>query len=300
MMGSGGGGQQQAGGTTEVEPWEAQEPYLRQMFRQAQALYGRGGPEAYGGQMVAGMSPAEKKAQRVATRAATGEQTRLARRAAASGRFMLDPGILDPSSNRYLAASAEAATRPLYQHYAEQIAPNIRAEALQSGAYGSNRQAIAEGLAARETARQAGDITSQMYSGAYGQGLQAMEAAQRMVPQIQAMQLAPAQTLAGVGAQQRAYQQALIDAEIQRYNYQQAQPYANLAQYQNYLQGGYGGTTTGRPDQPGGGSPWMQAIGGGLMGAGTGAMLGAPFGPPGMAIGAGAMGTMGLLAPFMG
>ena len=54
MGGSGGGDS-----TTTAEPWEAQQPYLEDIFRQAQNIYRQGyGQEYYPGQTVAGMAPA--------------------------------------------------------------------------------------------------------------------------------------------------------------------------------------------------------------------------------------------------
>ena len=51
--------------TTRTEPWEQQKPYLERGFEFTQDLY-RGGqlnPAYYGGQTVAGFTPAQRAAQ---------------------------------------------------------------------------------------------------------------------------------------------------------------------------------------------------------------------------------------------
>jgi hypothetical protein len=138
-----------------------------------------------------------------------------------------------------------------------------------------------------------------MYERAYAEGLDALAKGTALTPTVQAAQLAPAQTLAGVGAQRRSYEQALIDSAIQQYNYNQALPYLNLAQYQNFIQGGYGGQTTSQSSMPGA-NPFLAGLGGALSGAASGAMLGSFGGPPGMAIGAGAGALAGTLPVLLG
>lgn len=295
MSGGGGGGD----ATTTTEPWEQQKPYLPYLFNQAKDLYKQGMPEAYPGEYVAGFTPAEKAGQRLAKRTARGGMTDVARSAARAQQFLTNPDLLSPESNKYLRASAAGAVRPLYEQLTETALPAIRGEAVTSGAYGSNRQGIAEGLAAGRTSRAAGDITAQMYERAYAEGLDALAKGTALTPTVQAAQLAPAQTLAGVGAQRRSYEQALIDSAIQQYNYNQALPYLNLAQYQNFIQGGYGGQTTSQSSMPGA-NPFLAGLGGALSGAASGAMLGSFGGPPGMAIGAGAGALAGTLPVLLG
>jgi len=73
--------------TTRTEPWEQQKPYLERGFEYTQDLYrsGKLTPSYYGGQAVAGFSPAERAAQEATLRYATDPQTEAFMGAAQSG-----------------------------------------------------------------------------------------------------------------------------------------------------------------------------------------------------------------------
>jgi hypothetical protein len=63
--------------TTRTEPWEQQKPYLERGFEFTEDLYRSGAlnPAYYGGQTVAGFTPAQKAAQEATLRYATDPQT---------------------------------------------------------------------------------------------------------------------------------------------------------------------------------------------------------------------------------
>ena len=63
--------------TTRSEPWEQQKPYLERGFEFTEDLYRSGAlnPAYYGGQTVAGFTPAQKAAQEATLRYATDPQT---------------------------------------------------------------------------------------------------------------------------------------------------------------------------------------------------------------------------------
>lgn len=67
-MGGGGGGDQ----TTRTEPWAGQQPYLRDLFGQAQNLYRQGGPQYFPGQTVASFSPQSQMGMDMLTQRALG------------------------------------------------------------------------------------------------------------------------------------------------------------------------------------------------------------------------------------
>ena len=75
---------------------------------------------------------------------------------------------------------------------------------------------------------------------------------------------------------------------MQRYNYQQSLPYKKLQAYSQIVNGlnggGYGTATQGSH---------QNHVTAGLEGAAGGAMMGAPFGPIGMGVGAVAGGLLG-------
>ena len=63
--------------TTRTEPWEQQKPYLERGFEFTEDLYRSGAlnPAYYGGQTVAGFTPAQQAAQAATLRYATDPQT---------------------------------------------------------------------------------------------------------------------------------------------------------------------------------------------------------------------------------
>jgi hypothetical protein len=255
----------------------------------------------YPGETVAGMSQDETQAQQQ-LRGNLGTVQNIADQGNTALQFQLGKS-LDPSTNPYFAQYAKAATNPLYEQLNEQVMPGLRSDAFASGMYGTNRQGIAEGLAAKGTARAAGDVTSKMYSDLYATGMQQQGNAIQMAPTVQAMQTAAPSLQAGIGAQDRAYQQSLIDEAMQRYNYNQMAPWAKLGAYQQLVTGQYGGqtTATGAGGGAGGGSPWMGAAGGAMSGAATGAQVGSMFGPGyGTLIGAGAGAVLGGAGGYFG
>lgn len=274
-MGKGGGNQSSS---TNTDPWGPQQGYLKEIFAEAQKLYKGGGPQFYPGQMTAGFNPTEKAAQGSLLNFATSFAPGFLKSTQDTQKY-LTTTALDPTNNPYLAKAASAAARPIGQNLAEYILPNIRGGAMASGMYGSSRQGIAEGLAAGRASQEIGDLTSRMYSEAYDSGLRSATTAQALAPQIMSMGTVPANALSAVGQQQRTFEQALIDEQIQRFMYGQNLPWQQLSQYQNLIQGNYGGVAQ---NQVKGGSvnPVMGALGGAAMGAGTGAMVGGPIGLP--------------------
>ena len=82
----------------------------------------------------------------------------------------------DPMNNPYLASAMQAAIRPVTEQFTETVMPGIKQGAMEAGQMGSSRQGVAEGIASRGYQNTLADITAQMGSQAYGQGLQAMQA----------------------------------------------------------------------------------------------------------------------------
>jgi hypothetical protein len=147
------------------------------------------------------------------------------------------------------------------------------------------------------------DLSAQMYSHAYDQQLQAAQQAgqlyntgigQQVVAGQTAQQLAnqaytDAAALSEAGGVKDDYQQQLINADIDRYNYESQQPLTALSNYNQLIQGTYGGTSTTTGQQQRG-----SLLGGALGGAASGAALGSMFGPVGTGVGALAGGLLGL------
>lgn len=88
--------------------------------------------------------------------------------------FLTSGQVLDPNNNQYLQQAVDAASRPAIRQFQNVILPGIASDAISAGGFGGTRQGIAEGLAAQGLQQQLGDISANMFSNAYGQGLSAM------------------------------------------------------------------------------------------------------------------------------
>ncbi len=251
-----------------TEPWDQQKPYLEDVFKQAKNLYNTGGPQAYPGSTVVPMNDTEQYALNyLKGTAMSGMQGNIGKMQQATD-FGLG-GVLDPSSNVALQAHAQGAIQPIFRDLTESALPQVRNDALAAGQFGGSRQGIAEGQAIGRAMDTAGNVTSGIYSDAYNRGLSTFSDTLRNMPSLMEAQVLPAQLLSSAGSQQRSFEQALLDEQIARYNYNQSLPFTNLAQYQNFVQGNYGGTSTSTALQNVGGNNGAQTA----MGLGSMALM---------------------------
>lgn len=265
------------GSTTTVQnadPWAGQQPYLRDLFRRAKQNVAQP-KQLYGGQTVADQADATLAGQQSVIQGANTAQGQLP---SVNNALSFALNATDVNNNPHLAAAAAGAIRPVQQQLQENILPNIGSAAQQSGAYGGGRQGIIESNAVRDATRAMTDITARLYSDAYGQGLDAQGRALALAPSILQAQAIPGQLLDAVGQQQQAYQQSLINDAVYKHDFLQNEPDIRLANYQNLITGGYGGTST-------------SSISGGNRG-GFGPAIGGAL--SGYSLGSGAVSTLGL------
>lgn len=237
----GGGGTQTSTTVQSADPWGAQQPYLTDIFSQANNLYYNNSPAYYPGQEVAPQSAATQAAQQLALNAAAPSQGLANIGAGVAGNVAAAGDI---TNNPALNAAAMGAIRPVVQQLQEQVLPQIGSAAIAGGAYGGARQGILESNVVRDATQAMIDRTAQLYSDAYGQGLDAQNNLLLGLPGTVNLQQVPSQLYGAVGGFEDQYQQALINSDINQFNYNQQLPATNLAQYQNFIQGNYGGTGT--------------------------------------------------------
>ena len=279
-MSKGGGGSTNT--VQKADPWAGQQPYLTDVYSQAQQLYGMGGPQVYQGRTYA--DPTEKTALAEALQVGTalGPQAQLASDLAGAQQFALG-GPMNLASNPYLAGATEAALRPVYSQ-AQGLLQQARRGATQAGQLGGTRQAILEQGVISDYLQKAGDISSQMYSKAYQDAVDAQQRAISLAPSVMQMGLAPAQTLGQVGMAEQARQQQAIDEARARFEFGQQAPTQALRDYSAIAAGSILPPTT-TATQTGGDPSFMQrAAGAGLLGVGTYSALGGGLtGPAAMA-----------------
>lgn len=271
--------------TNNTAPWAGQQPYLSDVFAQAQALNNAPGPSYFPGKVTAAPDALTGQAQQAVLNANPAVQG-LGETAAATNTFNMTDAR-DVNSNPYLRSAIDAAIRPLTEQFTESggALQQTREGAQLSGQYGSSRQGIAEGLANKAYINKVGDVASTMASHGYDTGLDASVKATALNPQVQQGLLAPASNLDAVGQQRNAYEQAAIDDAINKWNYEQNLTGAKLAQYQNLVQGNFGGQSSGLSTATGGSRGGSNNMLGILGGAAAGASL---AGALGMSAGAGA------------
>lgn len=221
-----------------------QRPFLEDLFNRAQDVTGQGN--------FVGFDPLQVAGQENALSAARGLSP-LISGAQSANQFLLGD-VLNPASNPFLAASARAATQPIFEGLTQNILPAIRGEAALTGNVGSSRQGIAEGLAAQGAQRTAGDISTNIFSGGFGQGLNALIQGLQLAPQSAQFGLLPSQIQQQVGGQRRELRQE-----------EALNPFLQAQRFQGLL----GGPIIESRTEPGGGSGLSGLFGStGLFGSG--------------------------------
>lgn len=185
---------------TELPAWlnEAAQENLRIAGELAQRPY-----QPYTGSTVAGFSPEQQQAFQMAQQNIGSYQPALtAGMGAAAGSAFYQPqqvsapsfldGNIQGYMNPYIAEVEQRATDALGRQLA-QTQNQIASQAIQSRAFGGSRQGIAEGVAAAEAARSAGDLSAQLRA----QGFQ-QAAALQQADQARALQASLANQQAGL------------------------------------------------------------------------------------------------------
>jgi hypothetical protein len=247
--------------TTNSEPWEASQPYIKQGFGEAANLYNNFTPQFYQGQTQAGFSPDQLTAQQGTRNFAVEGAPNVMNPALGAFQYGTSDQVLDVANNPYVTGMAQAAADRAYSGLTPQLA-GIRSGAVQSGGYGGSRQGIAEGVAMAGAADAATQAAAGIYGNAYSQGLGHQLGTLGQAGSLMNTGFRPYQQLQASGAQQQAREQALIGDAQAQHQFEQNLPYNQLQQFQagitglSPLIGNAGITTTTQP-----GPNLMQGIG---------------------------------------
>lgn len=271
LSGLGGSQTRDQTSTQTQSPWGPQQPFLLSGFNRASDLVKTPWNVGYDPLQTQGQEGLLNYSQGPAFTSAADQYGQ-------GANFLTSTDLLDPSSNPYLAQSAEAAIRPVTQALTEQWLPNVRSDAILNRGYGGDRQGIAEGIALRGAAQSAGDVSSRMFSDAYQRGLSTIGNNLGQIPQAFNFGSLPYQTQQDIGGQRQ--EQRLFE--------QQA-PWQQLQNYQNIVGGQYGGTTT--TTNPLYRNKGAGMLGGALGGAKLGSMISPGWGTAIGAIGGGLLGA---------
>lgn len=213
----------------------------------------------------------------------------------------LSGAYLNPQSNPYLAATYNEAAQPLVQNFRYATEPGIQAEFAHAGSFGGSAQNQTEGLAQQGLANALGNLATNIYGGAYQQGVQNQLKEQALVPSLMAAGFTPSQALLDLGGLSQQQNQARLNAALQNAQSEFNYPFQALGELASAIPvsvgGSYSATTTG--PNPNAVNPLAGALAGSLGGYGLasligGSLLGGAAGPLGAGLGglAGLLGTL--------
>lgn len=324
------GGNKGGGGTTtqtiqNADPWSGVQPYLSNLYRNADQWLGSSSPSFYPGNTVADQSVNTLQAlTRGAYRAGTGSPLdRMADQhnlETTHGDFLFSNpanGLLRDTANGaflnknpHLDAMFNSATQPMVNQYQRAVLPGIASQFSAAGRFGSGLQSQAMADAAQPLGQALSSAASSIYGGAYENERNrqqdaakayganynfersAQEGATQLAPSLAANDYNDIEKLMSIGQYHEGRAQDLINANMQRWDFNQNQPLAKLQAYNALLQGGtqFGSTSTSQKASQAR-NPFLGAVGGAFAGDALGgalgsAMGGAGFGPIGMGIGA--------------
>ena len=282
MSGGGSGGGQTTNTVQKADPWAGQQPFLTDVYQQAQGLQGSQPLQYYPGRTYADLAPE--------TQTSLGMQTQRAL-AGSPLTAAAQNQLTSTLQGDYLSAGNPYMSQMMEQ-VSQQVRPRIDAQFGQSGRYGSGAHANAASSALANTA---GQLGYQNYADERQKQLQAM----MFAPQMAQQDYFDTAKLAEVGGVREDLAQQGINEQMQRFQFENMAPWQQLALYQNMIQGNPGSINTSTTTMPRR-SLGAGLLGGGVAGGGLGYLAANMFpeslgltGGQGALLGAGAGGLLG-------
>lgn len=237
------------------------------LLNDALRYYNTGGREFYTGDPIADFTPAQISGQQQNLDFAGGVGQQLATDAISANNFFLNPeNIFNPDAIPGFTGAVDDLSRTYTRNLTENILPYVRGEGTLTGQFGGSAQGVGQALAVDRTTENLGDSLSNLYLGAYGQGLDSFNQAIGRSPGLYAFGLAPGQTEQAIGGIQQNQNQRETQADIARFEFNQNEPIAMLQLLQSLTgqAGQYGGTVRSDSVTEAASSPITQALGGAL------------------------------------
>lgn len=235
--------------TQESAPWAAMQPFMKDVWGQAQQQFGT--PiQQYGGQRIGGQSAQTLESQQAGLGMIRGAG------GGAGGEYiqnLLGGQFLSPDSNPYLRQMAEQGASDITRQFKTATAPGLSMAGI--GRAGSGAEANLYGQGARGL----GDALAANYANTYGQNYARERGFQQQGIGLASQFGANRRADIGFGSQMGMgadiYQQRLADEDIRRFNFGQQEPGQRLDDYVRHIMGGgvVPGTTTSETTQYGGG-----------------------------------------------
>ncbi len=230
--------------TSSSQPWDAQQPYLKQGFAEAQKIYNTPGPGYYPGSTVAPASSSQTNAWNSANGQAAQNGQGIANAQGFNNDVLSGKYLNNPYNDQ------------VFQNISDKITPQVNSQFSLGGRYGSDSHAGAMTTALT-------DAYAPYASQNYQQGIGNMQQAAGQAGSLSQAGWDNLNGQAGLGGQQQQYGQLETNDAINRYNYNSNLPQLKLNQFQSNVSGNWGGQSqTSTPvSQP---SIWSQLLGGGL------------------------------------
>ena len=250
-MSGGGGGP--ATTTTKTQPWEAQQPYIQELFRQAQGFLQGPRPDFSG-------STGTLRGQMQALQDAGVPIAGIAQNATDVQRY-LTSNVLNPAANPAFQQYLNLSNKAITDAFTQNVLPQLSSRAVATGNVNSSRRGIGEALATRELLGTLERNTAGLTNAAYGQGLNTALRGLALTPQVIQANLIPAELQGNIAQIQRGIETQGINQDL-----------AFLQAYKGLIGGNYGGISeqTAPPLRSGG---LAGALGGAAAGAGIASAL---------------------------
>lgn len=281
LGGSSGGGSKKSTQTT--APWEAQQPYLKEIFEEAQGLYSQGDKGYYDGQLTPDVNGNMQSAfQNPNIQADQGflNNYRANTNALTDGNNVFDQSTMNTvMNNPYVQQQVDSLKADVNQNAGTQIAQN-NMNAGMMGSTGSASAAVQNALVQNDANKTIANASMNLRNNAFNQGINAgFQGAGNRLTSL-GMQgrnnLAGLQTLYSqsannfdntmqAGMTEYGVAQDAINAELAKWAYNTNEPWANLDRYRSMVSGNYGGASTASTPNP---SVAEGVLGGAMAGAG--------------------------------
>ena len=243
--GGGGGGSQPQTSTVQQssQPWSGLQPFLEDLYGEAQAYFESDQPQFFPGETVVPYSPQ--------TEAALGFT---------EARSLLGSPIQDVGRDQYLNtlqgdyaaynpfldSAIESAARPMVEAFQESTVPALQNAFSMGGRYGSNAFGNQLDQAQDTLMQNVGDLTSQMSLGNYMNERGLMNQAILGAPEYAQQDYRDVGQLANVGRARESLAQEQLGSDIERHNFEENILGTKLAQYSALLEPGsqFGSSTS--------------------------------------------------------
>ena len=222
-----------------------QQEYYDQMLGQANNLYKQGPMQFYGGQTVAGMTPAQMESMNLSSNWVTGGAQDMMNNQNQQYQQMMSGRVNTGAGSPY--GDMMNAYQSQVMEGAQDMMGGLRQSQVMSGQQGgSSRGDLLNNRVIEDANKQVANAGAEMYNNAYNQAQNTQSNALGQYGSIMNMPMQMSQQLYNqVGLPQQQYNQSIMDDARQRHDFGQQAGWNHLAQYGNMISGNFGGTQTG-------------------------------------------------------